>query len=459
MLPPNTPQFFFDDAWLADTRRVTRRWLPATVAPEPVITSDRPWEGPAVVLYGSVWPAPAGGWRIYYSNFVPSFAATTPWMRDLRAGTLLAESDDGLRWRKPELDQVPGTNFVIQRSLWDAPSVLFDLDDPAAPWKMIAFSGKDGSGWETGAWGMYAFTSADGLAWMPVGDGPVLVAGDRSNLLPERVNGEYWLYTRHRHMGTLAGCRAVYLSRSADFRTWSEPELVLRPDLTDEPDVQFYGMPVFRRHGWFIGLLEYWHDATDTLEVHLAISRDGVAWHRPAPHVPFIAPSYPWNRKWSTCASNGPIILNEQMVFYFGGRHTSHHYDTATLYGAIGFASLPADRFCALESGRYGGMATTIPLTWPGGDLSLNADTRASYDSHPAHCNGEILVDVLDAAGTPLHDWTGARFAGNTHCRGAVNPGIVTWDGRSLHALAGQTIRLRFHLNDARLFTFAACEV
>jgi hypothetical protein len=99
-------------------------------------------------------------------------------------------------------------------------------------------------------------------------------------------------------------------------------------------------------------------------------------------------------------------------------------------------------------------------MAWPGGNLVINADTRESFESHPGHCNGEIGVEVLDEAGEPMPEWSmdkKAIFNGNTHCRGAIHKGIVRWpDDRSLDELKSTTIRLRFHLRHARLFTFMA---
>jgi len=465
----DTPQFFFDEEWIAHGQRVARRWLPAEVYPEPILRADRPWEGPAVVLYGTVLPHPAGkGYRLYYSNFVPGVTYSHAGRRRAWPCTMLAESEDGLNWRKPELDIYPTedgapTNRVYcPGDHWDSPSLLDDPADAEARYKMMGYGFDTFSKRWGEKWGMYGLASRDGLHWQSLRpDGlPILRAGDRSNLLPERVEGEYCLYTRHKEMWAQTGCRAIYLSRSRDFREWSEPELVLAPDRSDEPEVEFYGISVFRRHGWFIGLLEYWRSESDCIEVHLAFSRDGRRWERPQPHVPFIGASCPWNAKWTSCAGNGPIYLNEQMVFYFGGRLTSHHYDSARLHGAIGYASLALDRFCALE-GRYpGSHIVTVPFAWPGGQLVLNADTRESYDSHPLLCEGEIAVEVLDAEGTPLPEWSGeqkATFRGNTHCRGAINAVAVRWPGeRGLDRLTGQTIRLRFTLHHARLFTFEA---
>jgi len=451
-LPLNTPQFFFDDTLIAYQQRLVRRWLPAKVFPKPVIEPEYPWEGRQATLYGTILPE-ADGYRMYYTNFRPGHGSDI----------FLATSKDGLRWEKPELGIVEydgrTANNLVLLTEWhlDSPSVVYDAGDPEYPYKMLLFhAGDPKDGWgET--WGLFTYRSRDGLRW-EMAPGRRLKAGDRTNVMSEQVDGRFRAYTRHPQMGNLVGGRAVYLSESPDFLAWTEPELVLKPDLDDETDIEFYGMSVFQRHGWYIGLLEYWNSIPDVIETHLVVSRDGRHWQRTA-RAPFIAATHDWNRTWSTCASNGPIILNEQMVFYFGGRLTSHHFDSAQQYGAIGYASLPLDRFCALEA-TTNGRVDLIPLEWPGGDLALNADTRESFTTHPWHVNGEITVEVLDANGAPLPEWSGenkASFRANTHCRCGIWNQLVRWPGdRSLDTLAGQTIQLRFNLQHARLFTIEA---
>jgi hypothetical protein len=455
-LQPAVPRFFFDDEMILHQQRLQRRWLPAKIFPKPVLQRDRAWEPRVPALYGTL--APAGqGWRMYYNGWEPAQDGTRA-----ACHVLVAESADGLSWTKPELGVVDwhGSRannlcFVSTRNT-DSPSIVHNPEAGDTPWKMLVFQRiEDAPAWSD-SWGLYAYESEDGLRWRE--GGYCLKAGDRTALMSTLPDGKYVAYTRHPEMATQTGGRAVYRTQSEDFKAWSEPELVLRPDLDDAPDVEFYGMPVFMRHGWYFGLLEYWRAAVDIIEVHLAVSRDGRNWRRTS-RTPFIAGRYDWNRAWSTCASNGPIVLNEQMVFYFGGRWTSHHFDSAQRDGAIGYASLPLDRFCALE-GTTGGFFDTPPLRWPGGELSLNADTRQSFDSHPLYCNGRIEVEVLDAEGAPLPAWSGsgkATFAGNTHCRCRIDPGIVRWPGgRHMDALRGKAIRLRFHLVHARLFTFTA---
>lgn len=149
-------------------------------------------------------------------------------------------------------------------------------------------------------------------------------------------------------------------------------------------------------------------------------------------------------------------------MFYFGGRWRSHGYDSAQSGGVIGYASLPVDRFCAIEG--IDGEFVTPPMRWPGGELALNADTRGGeFRSHPMHLEGSIEVEVQDARGQPLRgfsDTVKAVLRDNTHCRGRIHDGLVKWkDPTSMNRLRDCVIRLRFRLIHARLFSFAAASV
>lgn len=451
-LKPGIPQLFLDDELIARHEKVVRRWLPATVYPYPVIVPDKPWEDRTLIFYGTVLRK-QNEWWLYYGSSLPNGSR----------GVLTAVSEDGFRWHKPELGVIEcgGTranNIVLDPGPNDGPSIVYDPDDARYPYKMIMFQKGERPEERWGdTWGLHGFLSSDGINWHPTDPPVVLKAGDRTNIMLTKPSGKFVCYTRHKDMFAHVGCRAVYRSESSDFLSWTEPQLVLAPDLEDEPDVEFYGMSVFERNGWYFGLLEYWRSAIDTIEVHLAYSRNGINWYRPSPRSAFIAPTYEWNKTWSTCASNGPIIINEQMVFYFGGRWAGHHYDSAQQFGAIGYASLPLDRFCALEAGPRG-VVTTVPIVWPGGELVLNADTRESFDQHPAVCDGEIHVEVLGENLEPLSDWPEkAVFRGNTHSRGGIHDGTVAWpDGKQLDSLRGRTIALRFTLKHARLFSITA---
>jgi len=92
-LSPNVPQFLFDDAWIADHRRLTRHWLPATVYPKPILEPTPPHE--RCLCYCSVLLDPGGGYRMYYWKFDPPAPR-----RPTRSTISLATSRDGFHWVK-----------------------------------------------------------------------------------------------------------------------------------------------------------------------------------------------------------------------------------------------------------------------------------------------------------------------------------------------------------------------
>jgi hypothetical protein len=142
------------------------------------------------------------------------------------------------------------------------------------------------------------------------------------------------------------------------------------------------------------------------------------------------------------------------MVFYFNGRQYAHGSAYPERHGVIGMATMPVDRFCALEG--IAGSFETPAFAWPGGDLFLNHDAREHFEAHQYNTPGRVRVEVLDPSGAPVADWSGedaASLTGNTK-KGSVK---CAWpDSRPLGAMRGRDIRLKFTLERARLFTFEA---
>jgi hypothetical protein len=118
--------------------------------------------------------------------------------------------------------------------------------------------------------------------------------------------------------------------------------------------------------------------------------------------------------------------------------------------GYICRATWRRDGFTSLEAETDGGF-TTVPFTFDGGRLVLNAWTRY---------RGHIRVELVDASdetmsipaaavGNRSFDScdliTGHRLLSHT----------VTWAGESdLSAWRGKTVRLRFQMRRARLYAF-----
>ncbi|MCP5113162.1 MAG: hypothetical protein GY953_20215, partial [bacterium] len=106
----------------------------------------------------------------------------------------------------------------------------------------------------------------------------------------------YGFYNHHtrRHVLTSRpghGDRRVTILSSPDARNWSTPELLLQPDPSDAPLVQFYGLPVFAYEGHYIGFLWTMHcdDSAPPasfnhfvapMDSELAYSFDGIRFQR-----------------------------------------------------------------------------------------------------------------------------------------------------------------------------------
>ena len=87
-------------------------------------------------------------------------------------------------------------------------------------------------------------------------------------------------------------------------------------------------------------------------------------------------------------------------------------------------------------------MLTTKPFTFSGSKLVVNADAA----------RGRLCVEIIDAAGSPVPGF------GSGDCDGIESDAIhqlVTWNGRpELNSLEGRAVKLKFSLNQARLFSF-----
>src|SRR5204863_5678647 len=105
-------------------------------------------------------------------------------------------------------------------------------------------------------------------------------------------------------------------------------------------------------------------------------------------------------------------------------------------------ATLRRDGFASLEAGDTPGSVTTRPLTFSGRRLFINADAKS----------GELRAELLDAQGQAIAPFSQADCV-------AVSVDstrqLVTWKSTAdLAAVAGKPVRLRFHLKNAKLFSF-----
>src|SRR5207237_822546 len=106
-----------------------------------------------------------------------------------------------------------------------------------------------------------------------------------------------------------------------------------------------------------------------------------------------------------------------------------------------GLAMLRRDGFASMDAATEGTL-TTRPLQFSGRHLFVNLDAP----------NGQLRVEVLDRDGKPIEPFSAAA------CLPLAGDGTlmsVRWKGADdLSRLAGQSVRLRFHLARGKLYSF-----
>ena len=430
---------FLDDEFIAEQKGLTRKMgKPVRHEGNPILRPDRPWEGMCVLIWGSViWDDADNMWRMWYEAYNPHNRANSD-------KTLLcyAESQDGVNWVKPNLGLVAydgdKNNNIVFRATerFDTATVVVDPFDPPASrrYKMMLFN--------TATWQFLRYGSPDGLHWEELGAvNNVENLGDRHSLMIDREAGRWNLYYKQN-----TPLRVIRLATSEDFEHWTDHGEVLTPDENDPPDTQFYGMVGFR-HGCFgLGFLEIFDIRHRRLYTQLTrLDADG----KPSRYMqgePFLnyGELNTWESTWVFPGNCEPIRYGEEIRIYYQGRSTLHwagEPDGRGHTGAIGLARLRPDGYVYMEA-ESKGMLMTPPVEVTGHFIDVNADASA----------GSIRVELLDESGAPLEG-----FEADACCPIDTNATYskLIWGGRSgLDELVGRKVRLKFHMDKARLYSF-----
>ena len=467
-------QLFLDDYLIASRKGVSRVIEQARKHPaNPVLWPREEWEDPMATIYGSVL-RDGDKYRMWY-----------------KAGMAVgyAESGDGLRWEKPRLDL---TTVKDQKTnlLWkkkekrkgpDAFPHFYELfgvhrddrdPDPARRYKMGFLNidwehkGPGGDPFHPGQRrGLGTAVSPDGIHWKllnewsteAICDGAThwmfdparqsyVLYGRTRKALPEVVAA----WSKHEWFKKWHSGRAVARVESKDFMRWdfTQPAtapVALTADLEDRPGTEIYSMKVFPYEGIYVGLVQVFHATPDdaTLDVQLAVSRDGVRFTRVGDRSAFIPLGGvgSWDRFNHSLANNDPIAVGDELRIYYGGRCYRHDPYTGPDKGpnraGIGVATVLRDRFAILESSFDGGQIVTRPLRVRGTTLHLNA--TAGF--------GEIRVELLDPAGNVL-----------AKSRPLREDGLdlpVAWE-EDVTAKLTSPLAVRLTLKNARLFAMWA---
>ncbi len=495
-------QLFIDDRLCASRRGVELLMNTPYVCPDPVLRPDTPLEDPTTTHYGPYSSAMKvdGKVRVWYHvNRIDDRALDQAWVG-------YAESDDGVHFEKPELGLVEeegstANNIVIPSKLGGC-SIWIDPNAP--PEERYKNQTKVYN--PDVAMQFHAHSSPDGLKWNFLRRIQLEKRGGwdtQSIVFWDPSVGRYVLYTRHwfakRHT-TAEGnenFRTVRRLESDDLIHWENQKIVMWPDEVDRstydvtpaldslgPDqpygrvpVDYYGAAVFKYpddQGVYVMLAQanwafFNRERTvttvrDDLEVareetqevygpsrfdaRLSVSRDGIHFQRCGGRRPFLSPgpegSFSSRTVW---AMPNPVPIGDELWFYFTGANRDHDgfVDPAAegRLSGIGRAILRLDGFVSADAGYDGGEIVTPVVRFEGNRMELNVDTGGG---------GSAKVEFQDAYGTPIEGY--AERDGVFVCGNSVRMPVSWANGPGVGRLAGKSIRIRFILQDCKLYAF-----
>ena len=448
-------QLFVDDYVIEEARGITHVMnQPTKYSGNPIVRPTHPWER-RVEVFSAVMHDPEQ--EVYKMWYIAFEKHGTPTYKGC-----YAISRDGIYWDKPRLGLVEfggskDNNIVLDGS--GISNVIKDSheEDPDRLYKALFY--------ESVRPAVSVVFSPDGLRWTRYRGNPVLTnASDTHTVLGwDENHDKYVAYIRPAiHNGNnmndvgSAPLRVIGRSVSDDFVHWTETQVVLAPDEEDPPGLEFYGMPVVKYEGVYLGMLWTYHTnpedppvrSAGTSDVQLAVSRDGVSWKRVGDRMPFVPLGPPGSVDQSMVYAREPLVVGDELWFYYTASDADHGLRRPILVQderpfQICLAKLRLDGFVSMEARAQEGTLLTKPFHCEGGRLSINASARG----------GSIAVAVLDELGVAIEGYRKIEcslFDGDS----TAHP--VTWrESLSLDPLRGQTIRLKFYLWSAKLYSFA----
>lgn len=422
----------------------------------------------AVPKSGGVWWDPeVGHYRMWYdAGWTHRYAYAT--------------SPDGVRWKRHGwllgADAAP-LDFVTNSS---AAFIDFHEPDPSRRFKIFIRQPDRNEPQEPGGWAAtrgraraYVMFSGDGIHWSD----PVVTSkvGDRSTVFYDPFRRK-WVFSIRSYHGSP-------VSRTRHYRecddligqaSWEQDEEVFwtRADRLDPPDPeigvrpQLYNLDAVGYESLMLGMFEIHlgpHNNVcaqggfpKTTDLTLGFSRDGFHWHRPWREA-FIASTRKagdWDRGYVQPGGGCCLVFENELRFYYSGfrgdptrTHEKEAWNSGMYANACtGIATLRRDGFVSLDAVGKSGAVTTRPVMFSGQHLFVNVDA----------CKGELRVEVLNPDGSVCSGF------GGDECQPINTDGCktrVTWKHNdSLATYAGKPVRFRFHLADARLYSFWVSE-
>ena len=448
------------------------------------------------IIYGSVIRS-GDKFRMWYLGMIQrklERSNAPGWWRPM----CYAESDDGVRWHKPDLGLVElngsrKNNICLIES--DPPSlgrvndfltVLHEPNDPdpnrrykCAFIAHLPFAevrgGRSGIGPNESRWCSFVCaTSADGLRWKVGGDRPANSGGERFEVSGlYRFGGFYyatgqlispWTWLPDgRDVG-----RAMLAYRSPDFEHWSRAKALAfaRPGQTTSTPIAgqqtHMGAGIWNRGNVLVGLYGMWQDGPKErpkgsthlwgtrIDLGLITSNDGIHFREPAPDFKIIPRGK--EGQWDSIALlQGHAFANvgDQTYIWYS------HWDCEGQFRSqeIGLATLRRDGFGYLSRRNQAatGHFITAPFDVSGASPAVCVNVEGVSPSSP------LTVELLDDRDRPIPGFSGADAA---RIAGAGARQKAIWPAKNASLPAGRrrlALKISFPADgDVRLYAVYA---
>jgi len=445
-------QLFIDDYLLASVKNLTRTVHQATKFDgNPIMKDHKAIDGAGAVFVIVRRDEQTGKFRMWYAGRV---TYTLPDGMSVRFPALYAESDDGISWKKPELElhEFNGStanNIIIPAgNLW---GLHIDQNEPnpkrrykGIVWHEPKYVPREG---------YFLYTSPDGIHWTRETEEPLALSLN-SYTMPQSGIGDTSLFRWDRRLKKYVGdvkfvfpgkMRVRGFMESDDLIHWTRPRMTIYPDSLDDSDTQIYAQNSFCYESMWLGFLRVMHTERTRgykqTTVELTASRDGRHWYRVGNRKEILplGSENQWDADYHDPFWEPLLVDDELWIYYRSGKIRRNEMRRIDL----GLAKIRRDGFVSLDADERPGTVLTRPLSFTGTKLFVNAEVRD---------DGHIKASVLTRKRQPIPGYSTADSIAITE--GSVTLPVHWKNATGLKVSPDQHVRIHFELKNAKMYSF-----
>ena len=469
-----TKQAFLDDFLIFEASKISKfMYRPQKYDKNPILVTDREWErGPVVEGLEGI---EITGQCVLYDDDEKLFKMWyLGWVwEDKRRPWCYAVSRDGYRWEKPNLGlyDYKGSRDNNILADWADPQYFNVFKDPhdSDPNRRYKAMGELEGPVANQTGGAAVAFSPDGLRWTQHPGNPVVKHGRNMGDAPTFLGWDpkikkYVFYPRPGHglapeiygTGDHRHIRSYGYSTSDDFIHWTPTQIMLTPDAEDRVDYQYMQLTAGIDGEFYVGFNAMHETHEQTWDIFLMTSRDGFHWNWVDRKLPFLGRGEIGSYDAGYMTPSGPVVHDGKVWIYYGafsGAHSERPSKLGPDRMSVALCTLPQNRWLGLLAGPYRGTIVTHPLTFAGSKLLVDIDASLAMQKPAPNRRRFDECEVRIA----LEDQSGGRIEGFTADRMSplLESGVheVRWRDADLKTLAGKSVRLRFEMRNAALYS------